>query len=218
MTGEWTPLISGICGALGGGVYLAGLYLLPKWKKRRGVAHSVAATPANHSWHVPLSVGSTAPPPLTKPILRIRSDWRRWKSWFPSKAFIWPAGAVLAAFLLATSLLLFALPKAGMSCLEGHMPQMSWSIEEKDAQHLYDELKVLYPRLEECGLDAPLLDPRQTGNAEYDNTWLWFHRTSLKALYRQLRNGSFNLEVWNEDFDRENAKRNKAAERPREKK
>ena len=45
MTGEWTPLITGLPGVLVGGAYLAGVHLLPKWRNRRGVAHSVDAEP-----------------------------------------------------------------------------------------------------------------------------------------------------------------------------
>ena len=46
MTGEWTPLISGLVAALTSSTYLAVIHLLPKWRKRRGVADSVDARPA----------------------------------------------------------------------------------------------------------------------------------------------------------------------------
>ena len=147
---------------------------------------------------------------VTDPTSNMMPVWLRWKSRALSRAFMWPTGAVIAALLLTVSLFSFTPTKAKIICLEDHIPQVSRAIEEKEAQYLYDELKVLYPRLEECGLRTPMLEPRQTGHPEYDNTWYGFHNTSLKVLYRKIRNSSFDLEGWNKDFARENAKRERA--------
>ena len=77
MTGEWTPLIAGLFGALTGGIYLAGVHLLPKWRNRRGVAHSVDAGPVSFHFKVSQPSVTVKPPPWSKPILRLQSVWRR---------------------------------------------------------------------------------------------------------------------------------------------
>ena len=46
MTGELTPIIAGLFGTMVGGFYLASVHFLPKWRNRRGVAHSADAGPA----------------------------------------------------------------------------------------------------------------------------------------------------------------------------
>ena len=87
-----------------------------------------------------------------------------------SRRYRW-GGCVVLALMLGAAIWWTLTPKTGLACLRNHISQISLAIEEKDTVHLYDELKVLYPRLEECGLQAPILEPRQIGNAEYDRTW-----------------------------------------------
>ena len=77
MTGEWTPLISGLVAALTSSTYLAVIHLLPKWRKRRGVADSVDARPAPFHLMTSKATVSVRPPPWSMPILRIRSVWKR---------------------------------------------------------------------------------------------------------------------------------------------
>ena len=47
----------------------------------------------------------------------------------------------------------------------------------------------------------------RTGKSEYDGTWYEYHLTFLKALRRQVRDGTFNLDQWNIDVQREDKKR-----------
>ena len=196
VNGELTPLIAGLFGVLAGGVYLTAVLLLPKWRNRWGFANSVDAGGADHHWHVPEPSRTHW---MTLPVRRIMG----------SRGLIWAIGGVLATLIL-TALVLLVMPlKAGVDCLKVHMPQVSWAIDEKDPQHLYDELKVLYPRLEKCGLLVPMLEPRQIGDIEYDGTWFGFHKTALKVLFRKMRNETINIDGWNNDFSRENAKRNR---------
>ena len=137
--------------------------------KRRGIEASVTSKPMSSSAEV-----------------QKRTNLFSWP-----RILLWPTiGAIFAALLLTLALPQLQSP---LDCLKNHAPQISWAVEERDTQHLYDEVKVLYPRLEECGLRVPMLEPRQTGHQEYDNTWHGFHETSLKVLYRKIRNGSFDL-------------------------
>ena len=102
--------------------------------------------------------------------------------------------------------------KSNVDCLQDHLSQLSWALEEGDPQHLYKELEALYSHLETCGLRTPMLDPVTIGHDEYDNTWYGFHLTFLKVLHRWIRNGDVDVSQWNTDVDRENAKRKKVAD------
>lgn len=95
-----------------------------------------------------------------------------------------------------------------------NLPRFDWAIEEENTQHFEQELRKLYLQLEKCGLQAPLIDPVSIGESQYDSTWYGFHLTFLKALRRQVRNGTFNLKQWNSDVERENDKRLSVIEPP----
>ena len=77
MTGELTPLIVGLPGVMVGGAYLVVVYFLPKWRSRKGVAPLVDARPASFHFITSKATVSVRPPPWSRPILRIRSVWRR---------------------------------------------------------------------------------------------------------------------------------------------
>ena len=98
------------------------------------------------------------------------------------------------------------------SCLVAQQQHISFAIEENDAQHFERELRRLYPRLEECGLRAPLIDPVNIGQREYDSTWYGYHLTFLKVLRRWIRSDDVDINQWNTDVDRENEKRKKVAD------
>ena len=150
-------------------------------------------------------VASVAFPPATSSaVLNKRSALRR--------ALI--RGTLIASLLLALGAIVWwpLEQESSVGCLQDHLPQLSWALEEGDTQHLYQELKVLYPRLETCGLRAPMLDPVNIGHDEYDSTWYGFHLTLLKILRRWIRNGEGDISQWNTDVDRENAKRKKVAD------
>ena len=51
------------------------------------------------------------------------------------------------------------------------------AIDEKDPQHFLDEIKHLYPRLEQHGIRMPLINPIQIGDKMYDSTWHDYHLT-----------------------------------------
>ena len=91
--------------------------------------------------------------------------------------------------------------------LSTEQERISQATGEADLQHFEQELRSLYPRLQEIGLETPLLEPVRTGNQEYDWTWHGFHLAFLKTLRRQIRDENFDLEQWNSDVIRENEKR-----------
>ena len=90
---------------------------------------------------------------------------------------------------------------------QANLDRITDAINEKDQQHFVQELKSLYPRLREYGLLTPAIEPVRTGKSEYDGTWYGYHVTFLKALRRQVRDGTFDLDQWNIDVQRENRKR-----------
>ena len=98
-------------------------------------------------------------------------------------------------------------------CLQETLPKISWAVEEKNTQHFENELRILYPQLEKCGLKVPLVDPVKIKHHQYDSTWYGFHLTFLKVLRQWIRNDEININQWNADVDRENAKRRKVANR-----
>ncbi len=90
---------------------------------------------------------------------------------------------------------------------QANLDHITDAINEKDQQHFVQELKSLYPRLGKYGLLTPAIEPVRTGKSEYDQTWYGYHVTFLKALRRQIRDGTFDLDQWNIDVQRENKKR-----------
>lgn len=101
------------------------------------------------------------------------------------------------------------LPQCDLSEL---LESIEWAVEEHNVQHFEQDIRGLYPRLEQCGLKMPLIDPARSGLRQYDVTWHGFHVTFLKALHRFVRNDEFDLDQWNTDVVRENAKRTLALE------
>ena len=88
-----------------------------------------------------------------------------------------------------------------------NLERLTDAINEKNHQHFVQELKSLYPRLREYGLLTPSIEPVRTGKSVYDRTWYEYHLAFLKALRRQLRDGTFDLDQWNIDVQREDKKR-----------
>ena len=86
-------------------------------------------------------------------------------------------------------------------------------LQETDPQHLVQDLRWLYPRLEPYGVAMPDIDPWNTGYKHYDDTWAGFHRTFLKVLRRQIRSGEFSISQWDADVERESSKRQQWLER-----
>ena len=123
-------------------------------------------------------------------------------------------GALVAPLLLALGAIVWwpLEQKSSVGCLQDHLSQLSWALDEGDVQHLYQELKVLYPRLETCDLHTPMLEPVNIGHEEYDNTRYGFHLTFLKVLHRWIRNGDVDISQWNVDVGRENAKRKRVSD------
>ena len=93
------------------------------------------------------------------------------------------------------------------SCASNHLSQIEWAIEEKDKQHFVEELRLLYPELEQCGLKVPMLHPVSVNHQIYNETWHGYHVTFLKALHRKLRYRTLDVAQWNMDVERENAER-----------
>ena len=93
-----------------------------------------------------------------------------------------------------------------------NLERLTDAIDEKNKQHFVQELKSLYPRLRQYGLLTPSIEPVRTGRSEYDRTWYGYHLTFLKALRRQVRDGTFDLDQWNVDVQREDKKRKDSLE------
>ena len=70
MTGELTPLIAGLFGMLFGSAYLAIVYLLRKWRNRRGVPHSADASTVSHYWQAPQPSGLLTRASISRRIMR----------------------------------------------------------------------------------------------------------------------------------------------------
>ena len=90
---------------------------------------------------------------------------------------------------------------------QASLDRITAAINEKNEQHFVQELKSLYPRLREYGLLTPSIEPVRIGKSAYDGTWYGYHVTFLKALRRQVRDGTFDLDQWNIDVQREDKKR-----------
>ena len=88
--------------------------------------------------------------------------------------------------------------------LSKYLQRINWAAEESNVQHFEQELRGLYPRLQQCGLEMPLIEPVRIGVPTYDDTWHGFHLTFLKVLRRWIRSEEFNLKQWNADVVREN--------------
>lgn len=93
------------------------------------------------------------------------------------------------------------------SCVTNHLPRIGWAISEEDTQHLVEELRLLYPELERCGLRTPMLEPVELDHVMYNRTWHGFHLTFLKALRRAVAYRVLDVTQWNSDVQRENAER-----------
>ena len=91
--------------------------------------------------------------------------------------------------------------------IRDNLDRILYAIGEEDPQHFLQEIRLLYPRLEQYGIRMPLIDPVKVGESEFDSTWHSYHLTFLKCLHRYGRSKDFSLHQWNEDVDREADKR-----------
>ena len=133
-----------------------------------------------------------------------------WRLRFKSASWFWVAicTAVLFSAVSVSAIVFWPDPEQSITNgLTENLQRIDWAVEEDNSQHFEQELRRLYPILEKYGLQTPLIDPASVGKREYDSTWQGFHLAFLKVLRRNVRSGTFNLEQWNSDVERENAKR-----------
>ena len=93
------------------------------------------------------------------------------------------------------------------SCAKNQLSRIEWAISEEETQHFVEELRLLYPKLERCGLRMPMLEPVELDHVMYNRTWHGFHLTFLKALRRAIAYRVLDVSQWNSDVERENAER-----------
>ncbi len=91
--------------------------------------------------------------------------------------------------------------------LQDNLEGIGHAIDEGNPQHFLQEIRTLYPKLEQFGMRMPMIEPVKIGKAEYDSTWHDYHITFLKCLRRYGRHEDFSLNQWNDDVDREADKR-----------
>ena len=143
-------------------------------------------------------------------------------SWFRSLALAKKIIVVISGCCLGVALGIlahsFLLPVVTTQCIRSEFDHINRVIRETNREIFQHELRHLYHKLEQCGLRVPVIDPVQLGFPKYDNTWKGFHMVSLKVLRMQVEDGSFDLEQWDKDFERENAKRKNVAQRYKAKK
>ena len=123
---------------------------------------------------------------------------------------LWAVVISSIAFLFVLSYFLM-LPAITLQCVRAHFGHINRVVEEKNRQIFEKEIRSLYPKLVQCGLRVPVIDPVRIGYPKYDNTWKGFHVVALKVLRLMIEEGSFELQQWNADFERENAKRRNIA-------
>ena len=91
--------------------------------------------------------------------------------------------------------------------IQTNLEGIGHAIDEEDPHHFVQEIRILYPKLEQYGMRMPMIEPVKIGKAEYDSTWHGYHITFLKCLRRYGRYKDFSLNQWNDDVDKEADKR-----------
>ena len=174
------------------------------WRRilgEQGRHFSADAEPVRFNMFVSEAVGTTSPPSVqNRIILAVKS-----------KTFIfWTACIAVAVLVIVVYWAHFRQGpmndklQTNIACdYTEHLRRINWAMEENDIQHFEQEIRQLYPTLEECGLKVPMIDPVSIGEEQYDSTWFGFHEIFLKVLRRLIRNDDLDPDQWNRDVMRE---------------